>query len=80
MSQQPPTPVSKCVENALAHYFVALHGEEPANLYSLVINEVERPLLQAVMDYAQNNQCRAARYLGINRNTLRKKLKAHGLD
>ncbi|MFT5112231.1 MAG: Fis family transcriptional regulator [Parasphingorhabdus sp.] len=80
MSDEPPVPLSQCVDNALKHYFVALRGEEPANLYSLVLNEVERPLLQAAMQYAQSNQCRAARYLGINRNTLRKKLKAHGLD
>ena len=80
MSDQPPAPLSKCVEKALSHYFEALRGEEPVDIYSLVINEVERPLLIAVMEYAQSNQCRAARYLGINRNTLRKKLKAHGLD
>lgn len=46
----------------------------------MVISEVERPLLEVVMRHAESNQCRAAEMLGINRNTLRKKLKLHGLE
>jgi Fis family transcriptional regulator len=45
----------------------------------MVLQAVERPLLEAVMEWASNNQSQAADYLGINRNTLRKKLQQHGL-
>ena len=56
-----------------------LNGEAPAALYDLVISQVEKPLLEIVMKRASNNQSRAAQMLGINRNTLRKKLTDHGL-
>ncbi len=68
------------VRNALQQYFKDLNGYEPNGLYQLLLNEVERPLLEAVMHYAQGNQTRAAMALGINRGTLRKKLKQYGLD
>jgi Fis family transcriptional regulator, factor for inversion stimulation protein len=48
-------------------------------LYDLVLGEVERPLFKAVMDYTNGNQCQAAGILGINRGTLRKKLKTYSL-
>jgi len=73
--------LSSCARNALEKYFHDLDGERPASdLYDLVIHEVERPLLEIVMKHVKSNQCRAAELLGINRNTLRKKLKQHGLD
>ncbi len=73
-------PLAACVRSALERYFHDLDGEKPGSLYAMVIGEVERPLLEAVMQHAQSNQCKAARMLGINRNTLRKKLKLHGLE
>ena len=67
--------LSAAAEKCLAHYFKQLQGMTPApNLYDLIIAEVERPLLQHVLAYAKGNQLRAAAILGINRNTLRKKL------
>jgi Fis family transcriptional regulator len=73
-------PLATCVKSSLERYFHDLNGEKPGNLYEMVITEIERPLLEAVMLHAHSNQCKAARMLGINRNTLRKKLKLHGLD
>ncbi|HEX9627733.1 MAG TPA: helix-turn-helix domain-containing protein [Acidiferrobacterales bacterium] len=73
-------PLAICVKSAIDRYFNDLNGEKPGRLYEMVIAEVERPLLEAVMREARSNQCKAARMLGINRNTLRKKLKLHGLD
>jgi len=69
----------ECAANALDRYFDDLDGHVPANLYALVINEVEEPLLRAVLRFTRGNQSPAAEILGINRSTLRKKLRAHGL-
>jgi Fis family transcriptional regulator len=80
MNKSKPAPLCQCVEAALSRYFQELHGEAPVDLYNLVLSEVERPLLAAVMEYAGSNQSRAARYLGINRNTLRKKLSQYGIE
>ena len=74
-----PPPLAEAVRSALARYFRDLDGHSPGNLYQLVMDEVERPLLQAAMEHAGGNQTRAARILGINRATLRKKLDRHGL-
>ncbi len=73
-------PLCQSVRACLKSYFTDLNGEEPVNLHSMVISEVERPLLELVMEQAQSNQSRAAKMLGINRNTLRKKLRSYGLD
>ena len=72
-------PLRECAEAALRRYFKDLDGHIPANLYTLVVNEVEEPLLRAVLEFTRGNQSRAAEILGINRSTLRKKLRAHGL-
>ena len=66
-------------EEALDQYFATLNGDRPGDLYDLVIGEVERPLFKAVMDYTQGNQSQAAGILGINRGTLRKKLRTYSL-
>jgi Fis family transcriptional regulator len=68
-----------CAE-ALDSYFATLNGHKPGQLYDLVLREVEEPLFKAVLDYAAGNQSRAADILGINRGTLRKKLKTYGLS
>ncbi len=64
---------------ALESYFHTLNGHKPEELYDLVIGEVEKPLFRAVLDYTGGNQSQAADILGINRGTLRKKLRRHGL-
>ena len=64
---------------ALEKYFKMLNGQTPCDLYKLVIEEVELPLMEAVMEYAKQNQTQAAAILGINRSTLRKKLKTFDL-
>ena len=69
----------KHTEDALEQYFESLNGDRPGDLYDLVIGEVERPLFKAVMDYTQGNQSQAAGILGINRGTLRKKLRSYSL-
>jgi Fis family transcriptional regulator len=80
MSELESVPLSNSVKRSMEKYFRDLNGTKPAHLYSMVLREVERPLLEVVMKHAKSNQCRAAEILGINRNTLRKKLKEHGLD
>ena len=72
-------PLCKHTEDALETYFAALNGDRPGDLYDLVIGEVERPLFQAVMDYTRGNQSQAAGILGINRGTLRKKLRTYSI-
>lgn len=79
MNSEPELPLCQCVELSLQRYFQDMNGEQPSNLYDLVLGEIERPLLTVVMRQARNNQTRAADMLGINRNTLRKKLKEHGI-
>ncbi|HEY7740089.1 MAG TPA: DNA-binding transcriptional regulator Fis [Steroidobacteraceae bacterium] len=73
-------PLRDHTEQALNTYFDSLNGHRPGRLYELVMREVEQPLFQAVMDYAHGNQSRAANILGINRGTLRKKLREYGLS
>jgi Fis family transcriptional regulator len=72
-------PLRGHAERALSDYFTSLNGHRPAHLYDLVLREVEEPLFRVVLDYAEGNQSRAAGILGINRGTLRKKLKQFGL-
>lgn len=76
---RPKHSLRESVEVALKHYFQDLDGQPTTGLYQLVINEVEGPLLEAVLDYTRSNQSKAAEMLGLNRGTLRKKLKQHDL-
>ncbi len=73
-------PLRNHAQEALNTYFHNLNGHRPAQLYDLVMREVEEPLFKAVLDYAEGNQSRAAVILGINRGTLRKKLREFGLS
>jgi Fis family transcriptional regulator len=73
-------PLRNHAERALTDYFANLNGHRPAQLYDLVLREVEEPLFRAVLDYASGNQSQAAVILGINRGTLRKKLRQFGLS
>ena len=72
-------PLRKHTEDALQQYFKSLNGDRPGELYDLVMGEVEEPLFRAVLDYTGGNQSQAAGILGINRGTLRKKLKFYSL-
>ena len=67
--------LKESTETALQEYFKTLNGNAPNGLYKLVINEVELPLIEVVMTFTNKNQSQAAEILGINRSTLRKKLK-----
>ena len=71
--------LKESTETALKEYFKTLNGNAPNDLYNLVINEVELPLIEAVMTFTNKNQSQAANILGINRSTLRKKLKLFDL-
>ena len=75
----PNNGLQDCVRASVATFFNDLDGTEPANLYDMLVSAVEKPLLEVVMAQAQNNQSRAAQWLGLNRNTLRKKLVEHQL-
>lgn len=80
MSKKTKDPLCQCVQRSVKRYFRDMNGEEPTNLYQMVISEIEKPLLEVVMQQTESNQTRASRILGINRNTLRKKLKQHDLE
>ena len=71
--------IEESVRESLHGYFRDLGGETPDGMYDMVVRLVERPLLEVVMSQADNNQSRAAEWLGLNRNTLRKKLLEHNL-
>ena len=73
-------PLRSQAEEALQSYFEALNGHKPAHLYELVMREVEEPLFKVVMGHVHGNQSRAAEVLGINRGTLRKKLRTYGIS
>ena len=71
--------IEECVRDNLEAYFRDLRGTEPGAMYDMVVRAVEKPLLDVVMQHAGHNQSRAAEWLGMNRNTLRKKLVEHKL-
>ena len=68
------------IETLLDKYFKDLEGENPNDVYDMVLHSVEKPLLIYIMNYSQGNQTRAAKILGLNRNTLRKKLEFYNLN
>jgi len=78
-SDCPPPPLRVSVEQALMRYFSHLDGQNACGLYDLVLAEVEAPLLEVTLAYVQGNQSKAAELLGLNRGTLRKKLKQYDL-
>jgi Fis family transcriptional regulator, factor for inversion stimulation protein len=77
MSQQ--NSIEDCVKRNLDKYFKDIDGEAVTGVYDMVITAAERPMLEVVMHRAAGNQSLAAQILGINRNTLRKKLTDHGM-
>jgi Fis family transcriptional regulator len=73
--------MARHVRKALKEYFRDLDGEDPCcDLYDMVMNCVEKPLVELVLEHVGGNQSRAADVLGINRNTLRKKMQQHGIE
>jgi Fis family transcriptional regulator len=71
--------LEETVRESLEAYFKDLGGVEPTAMYDMILGVVEKPLLDVVMQHAEGNQSRAADWLGINRNTLRRKLLQHQL-
>lgn len=71
--------ISDVVTSSLQGYFRDLGTVEPTNVYAMMIDALEKPMLEVVMARANNNQSKAAQWLGLNRNTLRKKLQDHKL-
>jgi len=71
--------IEECVRNSLEGYFRDLRGTEPGGMHDMLVRVVEKPLLEIVMKQADHNQSKAAQWLGLNRNTLRKKLLEHKL-
>ena len=71
--------IEECVRDSLEAYFRDLRGVDPTAIYDMILKVVERPLFETVMKHAEGNQSRAAEWLGINRNTLRRKLVEHKL-
>ena len=69
--------IEHTVRSSVEHYLRELHGAEPNSLHDLFLGVAEKPLLEVVMRHAQGNQSKAAQWLGINRNTLRRKLTEH---
>ena len=71
--------IEECIRQTLEQYFKDLRGAEPGNVHDMIIAAVEKPMLDVVMQHAEGNQSKAAEWLGINRNTLRRKLLDHKL-
>ena len=79
MTSQTKGTLKSAAEDAIRQFIETLDGEEAREFYNLVLAEVEEPLLRVVMEYTANNQSRAAAMLGLNRGTLRKKLRQYNL-
>lgn len=73
-------PLYAHVENAVRDYLDELEGAEPEEIYRMVLSEVERPLFSTILEYTRGNQSKAAQILGLNRGTLRTKLRDYKLN
>jgi Fis family transcriptional regulator, factor for inversion stimulation protein len=71
--------IEQCVRSSVEHYLRDLQGSQPRALHELFLGVAEKPLLEVVLQHAQGNQSKAAQWLGINRNTLRRKLAEHDI-
>lgn len=69
----------QAVRDTLKNYFTNIGNEQPVDFYSILLEEIERPLLEVLINHTHYNQVRMAQILGISRGTLRKKLKQHGM-
>lgn len=80
MNSSKPKPLSECVTESLDHYFAQMGEHLPADLYRMVLKQVEPPLLEKALAVTDYNQLRAAEMLGMNRATLRKKLALYDIS
>ena len=71
--------LSHAVKHSIRRYLYELDGAQPDNMYDLVLRQIEQPLFEAILDHTKGNQSRAAELLGLNRGTLRKKLRNYNL-
>lgn len=71
--------LSQAVKHSIRRYLYELEGEKPNNMYDLVLEQVEQPLFEAILEHTKGNQSKAAEFLGLNRGTLRKKLRTYNL-
>jgi Fis family transcriptional regulator len=76
-AQDKTSEIAECVRKNLEKYFRDLDGAKPGPVYEMVVHAIEKPTLEIVLDHAGGNQTVAAEILGINRNTLRKKMQLH---
>jgi len=73
------TTLKQAVKDTLRNYFTNIGTEQPVDFYSILLEEIERPLLEVLINHTHYNQVRMAQILGISRGTLRKKLKQYGM-
>jgi Fis family transcriptional regulator len=71
--------IEDAIRSSLEVYFKDLHGNPPADLHDMLIGVVEKPLLEVTLLHARGNQSKASQWLGLNRNTLRKKMARQGM-
>lgn len=71
--------LSHAVKHSIRRYLYELDGTQPNNMYELVLKQIEQPLFEAILEHTKGNQSRAAELLGLNRGTLRKKLRSYNL-
>lgn len=69
----------QAVKDTLRNYFTNIGGEQPVDFYSILLEEIERPLLEVLINHTHYNQVKMANILGLSRGTLRKKLKQYGM-
>ena len=77
MSAMKENEIASCIRKVIGSYLNDLDGEKPGHIYSMVINSVEKPLIEIAIQHTRGNQTQAAELLGINRNTLRQKMKQY---
>jgi DNA-binding protein Fis len=74
MNSKPTSSLSDQLIQTLDHYFMTLEEQDACNLHEMVVQQVEKPLIEYVLTKTEGNQTKTANMLGINRNTLRKKI------
>jgi len=77
---QQASQIYDAVKSSIKRYLHELEDTEPSEMYAMVLSQIEQPLLESVLEHTGGNQSRAAEYLGLNRGTLRKKLRIYDLD
>jgi Fis family transcriptional regulator len=78
--EQQMSQLYNAVKHSIRRYLYELDGTEPNEMYAMVLRQIELPLLEAVLEHTRGNQSKAAEFLGLNRGTLRKKLRTYDLD